>query len=126
MGLLNGQKSLLLDKKLGGRGHTETSKLCHLPGGSVVSDSVTPWLQPARLLCPWDSPGKNIGVGYHALLQKNLPSPGIKPKSPALQADSLPAELLGKPICQVGMLQNSILPECQNKRNENRAWVRMR
>ena len=43
MGLLDGQKSLLLDKKLGGRGHTETSKLCHLPGGSVVSDSVTPW-----------------------------------------------------------------------------------
>ena len=26
-------------------------------------------LQPARLLCPWDSPGKNTGVGYHFLLQ---------------------------------------------------------
>ena len=26
-------------------------------------------LQPARLLCPWDSPGKNIGVGCHFLLQ---------------------------------------------------------
>ena len=26
-------------------------------------------LQPARLLCPWDSPGKNTGVGYHLLLQ---------------------------------------------------------
>ena len=26
-------------------------------------------LQPARLLCPWDSPGKNTGMGYHALLQ---------------------------------------------------------
>ena len=24
---------------------------------------------PARLLCPWDSPGKNTGVGCHALLQ---------------------------------------------------------
>ena len=23
-------------------------------------------LQPARLLCPWDSPGKNTGVGCHA------------------------------------------------------------
>ena len=35
----------------------------------VVSDSLRPygpWL--ARLLCPWDSPGKNIGVGYHFLL----------------------------------------------------------
>ena len=26
-------------------------------------------LQPARLLCPWDFPGKNIGVGCHFLLQ---------------------------------------------------------
>ena len=26
-------------------------------------------LQPARLLCPWDSPGKNSGVGCHFLLQ---------------------------------------------------------
>ena len=24
---------------------------------------------PARLLCPWDSPGKNTGVGCHCLLQ---------------------------------------------------------
>ena len=37
---------------------------------SVVSDSLWPHgLQPARLLCPWDFPGKNIGVGYHFLLQ---------------------------------------------------------
>ena len=27
-----------------------------------------PWTLPARLLCPWDSPGKNTGVGYHFLL----------------------------------------------------------
>jgi len=35
-----------------------------------VSDSVQPhrW-QPTRLLCPWDSPGKNTGVGCHFLLQ---------------------------------------------------------
>ena len=26
-------------------------------------------VDPARLLCPWDSPGKNTGVGCHALLQ---------------------------------------------------------
>ena len=30
----------------------------------------TPWaMQPARLLCPWDSPGKNTGVGCQARLQ---------------------------------------------------------
>ena len=27
--------------------------------------------QPTRLLCPWDSPGKNTGVGCHCLLRKN-------------------------------------------------------
>ena len=32
-------------------------------------------MQPARLLCPWDSSGKNTGVGCHALLQRNLPKP---------------------------------------------------
>ena len=37
---------------------------------SVVSDSVRPhrW-QPTRLPRPWDSPGKNTGVGCHFLLQ---------------------------------------------------------
>ena len=37
---------------------------------SVVYDSLQPpGLQPTRLLCPWDSPGRNTGVGCHALLQ---------------------------------------------------------
>ena len=37
---------------------------------SVESDSVRPHRrQPNRLLCPWDSPGKNTGVGCHILLQ---------------------------------------------------------
>ena len=35
-----------------------------------MSDSVQPHrLQPTRLLCPWDSPGKSTGVGCHCLLQ---------------------------------------------------------
>ena len=37
---------------------------------SVVSDSVQPHRQqPTRLHCPWDSSGKNTGVGCHFLLQ---------------------------------------------------------
>ena len=36
----------------------------------VMSDSFRPHgLQPARLLCPWDSPGQNTSMGCHALLQ---------------------------------------------------------
>ena len=35
-----------------------------------MSDSLRPHgLQPTRLLCPWDSPGKNTGVGCHALFK---------------------------------------------------------
>ena len=38
--------------------------------GSVVSSSLQPQgLSPAKLLCPWDSPGKGTGVGCHFLLQ---------------------------------------------------------
>ena len=37
---------------------------------SVVSNSVQPHgLQPTGVLHPWDSPGKNTGVGCHFLLQ---------------------------------------------------------
>ena len=42
---------------------------------------------PARLLCPWDSPGKNTGVGCFALLQGIFPMQGLNPHlsaSPAL------------------------------------------
>ena len=39
-------------------------------GASVVSDSMRPHRRPpTRLLCPWDSTGKNTGVGCHFLLQ---------------------------------------------------------
>ena len=38
---------------------------------SVVSDPQrSHGLQPSRLLCPWDFPGKSTGVGYHCLLWK--------------------------------------------------------
>ena len=36
---------------------------------SHVRLCVTHRRQPTRLLCPWDSPGKNTGVGCHFLLQ---------------------------------------------------------
>ena len=43
---------------------------CLCVSHSVVSNSLRPHgPQPARLLCPWNSPGKNTGVGCHSLLQ---------------------------------------------------------
>ena len=36
----------------------------------------------ARSLCPWNSPGKNTGVGSHFLLQGILPTQGLNPSLP--------------------------------------------
>ena len=67
---------------------------------SVMSHSLQPHeLLPARLLSPWDSPGKNIGVCCHALLQKILPTQGLNPHLLHLlcwQAGSLPIVPPGK------------------------------
>ena len=59
-------------------------------GGLVTKSCLTPvTLGPARLLCPWDFPGRNTGVRCHFLLQAIFLT-RIKPVSPALQVDSLP------------------------------------
>ena len=68
-------------------------------------DSLKPLgLKPPKLLCPWDSPGKNTGVGCHSFLQGNLPDPGTEPGSPALQADSLLPEPPGKSLAVITFL----------------------
>ena len=56
-------------------------------------------LQPARLLCPWDSLGRNTGVGCHALLQEIFPTQGSNLGLLRLlhwQVDSLPLAPPGK------------------------------
>ena len=59
---------------------------------STLCDSLRPYgLEPTRLLCPWDSPGKDTGVGGHALLQAIFQTQWLNlgpPVSPAMQADS--------------------------------------
>ena len=47
---------------------------------SVLSGSSRPYgLQPAWLLCPWTSSGKNTGVGSHSFLQGIFPTQGLNP-----------------------------------------------
>ena len=58
---------------------------CSLPGSSVHGDS----------------PGKNPGVGCYALLQRSS-QPRHRTRSLTRQADSLPAELPGKPTHHLG------------------------
>ena len=47
----------------------------------VMSDSLrTCGLYPTRLLRPWDSPGKSIGVSCHSLLQGSFLTQGSNPR----------------------------------------------
>ena len=50
----------------------------------------------SRLLCPWDSPGKNTGVGCHFLLTGDLSDPGMEPAVPALTGGFFTTEPPGK------------------------------
>ena len=102
-----------------------------------MSDSLWPHgLKPAWLLCPWDFPCKDTGVGCHFLLQgifstqglsssllhllhcKRIlpyhatcgilvPRPGIKPTLPALEAGSLNHWTAGEVPQKVSFLNNS-------------------
>ena len=68
--------------------HSHQQDISASESHSVVSDP----LWPHGLYSPWNYPAQNTGVGSCSLLQR------IEPRSPALQADSLPAEPQGKPI----------------------------
>ena len=72
----------------------ETESVSHL----AISTLQPHGLQPARLLCPWDAPVKNTGVGSHSLLQGIFSTPRIKPGSPPWQAESLQSEPSGKTV----------------------------
>ena len=67
---------------------------------SVVSNSLCPHgLWPARLLCPWDFPGKYTGVGCHFLLQRIFSTQGSN---------------LGVPHCKQTLycLSHQVVPGC--------------
>ena len=83
---------------------------CAVLSHSVMSDS---WphqsLQPSRLLCPWDSPGKNTGVVCYAFLQGIFPTQGSNPSLPhcrwilyclSHKGSSLTLEWVAYPFCR--------------------------
>ena len=77
---------------------------------SVASDSSRYYgLQPARLPCPWDSPGENTGVGCHSLLQWIFLTQESNPHILHWQADFLPISHLGSHIHFLSLPQSLFL-----------------
>ena len=64
----------------------------------VMSNSLWPYgLSPTRLFCPWGFSRQEYCSGLPFPSPGDLPYPGMEPRSPALQADSLPTEPPGRP-----------------------------
>ena len=69
-----GMSSTALTIQAGERAAWPCTRVCCL--FSHVRLFATPWTAARQLLCPWDSPGKNTGMGCHALLQGIIPTQG--------------------------------------------------
>ena len=67
-----------------------------------MSNSATPWIVACQAPLSMDFPSKHTGVSCHFPLQGKLSDLGIEPKSPALQAASLPSEPPGKSCVSSG------------------------
>ena len=64
---------------------------------SVVSDFATPWTITCQAPLSMGFSRKEYWSGLPCPPPGDLPNPGIEPRFPALQADSLPSEPPGKP-----------------------------
>ena len=81
-----------MNQILQGQYNHSMKSLCVL-SPSVMFNSLQPHgLQPARLLCPWGFSRQEYWSGLACPPPGDLPDPGLKPRSPALQVDSLPSE----------------------------------
>ena len=70
---------------------------CVLSCSVMSKSSQLRGLQPVRLLCPWDFPDKNTGVGCHFLLQGIFLTQRSNLHLLHWQADFLPLHHLGSP-----------------------------
>ena len=70
-------------------------------GGGLVTKScptlMTPWTIACQTPLSMGFSRQEYWNGLPFPSPGDLPDPGIKPRSPALQADSLPTEIRGKP-----------------------------
>ena len=74
---------------------------------SPVRLFATPWTVAYQAPPSMGFSRQECWSGLPFLSPGDLPDPGIKPRSPAWQADALPSEPPGKPTCQQDNAQNS-------------------
>ena len=78
-----------------------------------MSGSLRPHgLYPTRLLCPWDFPGRNTGVGCHALLQGIFWTQGSNQRLLHWQTGSLALVPCGKPLFLPYLPTNQLVCHC--------------
>ena len=65
---------------------------------SLVQLFVIPWTAAYQAPLSMEFSRQEYWSGLPFPSPGDLPDPGIKPRSPVLQADALPSELLGKPL----------------------------
>ena len=84
-------------------------------------------LQPARLLRPWGFSRQEYWSRLPCPPPGNLPNLGIEPRSPTLQADSLPSEPPGKPkntgVGSLSLLQGIFLTQELNLGLLHCRWI---
>ena len=100
--------------KIGER-HFSSIKMENILSACVfMSDSCDPMYcsQPTSLLCLWDFPNKNTGVGYHFLLQRIFPTQKSNQKSPALIGGFFTTEPHGKPCDSASVQFSSVAQSC--------------
>ena len=81
-------------------------------GGSLVTKLcptlVNPWTEARQAPLSMGSSRQEYWSGLPFPSPGDISIPGIEPRSPALQADSLPTELRGKPPFYFAIYQNSL------------------
>ena len=90
---------------------------------SIVQSCLTLWLhglQSARLLCAWDSPGKNTGVGCRFLLQGIFLTQWLNPHLLHWQADSFTTEPSGEPFTGIVLSKRNRTKKRMNEKREKR------
>ena len=83
--------------------------LCCAQSLSSIQLFVTPWTVVHQILLSMEFSRQEYWNRLSFPTPGDLPNPGIEQGSPALQMDSLPAELPGKPIQQLHKIKNKVI-----------------